>query len=90
MFEIVYSSKINKDIAKHQKAGNKKILSKLEVIIEEIRIDPRDGTGKPERLKYYDGQEIYSRRLDGKHRLIYEIIEDKITILLISAYGHYD
>ncbi|NLJ00054.1 MAG: Txe/YoeB family addiction module toxin, partial [Bacteroidales bacterium] len=46
------------------------------------------GTGKPEALKgNRKGQ--WSRRITREHRLIYEIHEDIITVLIISASGHY-
>ena len=33
---------------------------------------------------------VYSRRIDKKHRLIYEVFEDKKRVALLSVYGHYD
>lgn len=30
------------------------------------------------------------RRINRKHPLIYEIREEIITVLMLSAYGHYD
>ena len=49
---------------------------------------PYSGTGKPELLKHnYAG--YYSRRITQKHRLIYEINDQEITVLILSAAGHY-
>ncbi|NOR80577.1 MAG: hypothetical protein GQ529_07040 [Methyloprofundus sp.] len=41
-------------------------------MIREIMIEPREGTGKQERLKYLE-QEAYSRRINQKDRLVYTI-----------------
>ncbi|WP_238542139.1 Txe/YoeB family addiction module toxin [Cecembia lonarensis] len=49
---------------------------------------PETGTGKPEKLKYYR-QNIWSRRIDRKHRLVYLIEETKIVVTVLGAYGHY-
>jgi len=32
----------------------------------------------------------WSRRISQKHRLIYMIDNEKVIVLLLSAYGHYD
>lgn len=62
---------------------------KVQKFIDELRAHPRTGTGKPERLKHYKN-ETWSRRINRKHRLVYEIKEEIITVKVISAYGHYD
>ena len=57
--------------------------------LNEIQDHPRTGTGKPERLKHYKN-ETWSRRINRKHRLVYEIKEEIITVKVISTYAHYD
>ncbi|AFY77267.1 toxin-antitoxin system, toxin component, Txe/YoeB family [Pleurocapsa sp. PCC 7327] len=49
---------------------NRKISLRLLSLVEEIRRNPFIGTGKPERLKYQDGN-VWSRRLTEKDRLVY-------------------
>jgi Txe/YoeB family toxin of toxin-antitoxin system len=47
------------------------------------------GTGKPKPLSYgKTGQ--WSRRITAKHRLVYSVDDEKITVLMITASGHYD
>jgi len=41
-----------KDIKRHRKSGDKKLLQKIEVLLEELIQHPRTGTGKPELLKH--------------------------------------
>lgn len=57
--------------------------------IREMIISPRKGTGKPERLKYFD-KEVYSRRINHKDRLVYTIYEYKEEIDISSCRGHYE
>jgi toxin YoeB len=57
-------------------------------LIREMMEDPRHGTGKPERLKYFN-KEVYSRRINQKDRLIYTIYESAKEIDITSARGHY-
>ncbi len=90
MYEILYSDKSVKDIKKHDKNGNKKLVKKISGFIAELQKHPREGTGQVERLKHYGDREVYSRRIDREHRLVYEIEEDRVLVLLISAYGHYE
>lgn len=63
----------------------KKILKLLDDIAEH----PREGIGKPETLKGYNGN-VYSRRISGHDRIIYEIFETQIMVSVMSIGGHYD
>ena len=77
-----------KDIEAHKKAGQKSIITKINTLIDELREHPTTGTGKPEALKG-DRKGQWSRRITQEHRLIYEISEDIITVVLVSAHSHY-
>ena len=57
--------------------------------VREVIESPRTGTGKPERLKYFE-KEVYSRRVNLKDRMIYTIYEDLKEIDISSFRGHYD
>lgn len=72
-----------KDIQRHKNSGDKKLLQKLEILLNELREHPRTGTGQPEKLKYD------SRRINKKHRLIYDIHDEIVTVMVLSAYAHY-
>ena len=58
-------------------------------MVRELTVKPRQGTGKPERLKYFE-KEVYSRRVNHKDRLIYTIYEEQKEIDISSFRGHYD
>lgn len=89
-YEILYADKFYEDIKKLQKSGQKKLVNKIADLIRELKISPREGIGKPEELVGYGNRAVWSRRVDKKHRLVYEIFDDKIEIIVLSAYGHYD
>jgi toxin YoeB len=59
---------------------------KIIKLIQEVQRDPFQGIGKPEKLKH-DLSGFWSRRIDKEHRLVYEVLEDKIRIL--SCRFHY-
>ena len=56
-------------------------------LIAEALRTPRVGTGKPERLKHYDG-EVWSRRVTQEHRFVYDLTDGVLTV--ISLRFHYD
>ncbi|PHH99041.1 Txe/YoeB family addiction module toxin [Fusobacterium polymorphum] len=65
---------------------DKKIFKKINELIKDIeRNGVLNGIGKPEALKHRKG---YSRRIDEKNRLIYEIINGQLYIL--NCKGHYE
>jgi len=69
--------------------NEKKAFAKAQILITELTEHPRTGTGKPEPL---GGDRVgqWSRRINKKHRLIYEIHDNEVVVVVISAYGHYD
>jgi toxin YoeB len=74
-----------KRLKKSETAAYKKFQKLLIELIEH----PYAGTGKPEPMKHdYTG--CYSRRITKKHRLVYKVSEQEITVLILSTSGHYD
>lgn len=63
-----------------------KILSRINKLIRDIERTPFTGLGKPELLKF-DLSGKWSRRINGTHRLVYEINNDKLIIY--SCRYHY-
>jgi len=86
---VKYLSKAQEHLFAYKKAGNKNALAKIETIEEELKVHPRTGIGKPERMKHKK-EEIWSRRIDQKNRMTYEIEENIVTVSVVSAIGHYD
>lgn len=87
-YRLDYTDKTKRDIAFHKKSGNQSLLKKLFKILQEIANHPYTGTGKPEQLKH-QLTGLWSRRLNQKHRIIYEVIEDMKIVIIHSVKGHY-
>lgn len=65
---------------------DKKILKRINLLIKDIKRSPFEGIGKPEPLRF-ELQGCWSRRINGEHRLVYEISDDELII--ISCRFHY-
>lgn len=88
MYQVKITIPAQLHINAYLKAGNKILIKKIDKILNELRVHPYTGIGKPERLKYFNGN-IWSRRVDSKNRIVYSIEESVITVTVISAAGHY-
>ncbi|MEH2123036.1 Txe/YoeB family addiction module toxin [Nostoc sp.] len=55
-------------------------------LVEEIRRNPFEGRGNPERLRYYDAN-IWSRRITQTDRIVYVVSDDRVEF--IQARYHY-
>jgi toxin YoeB len=86
--EIEYTKDAEENMLFWIKSGNKKVLKKIQLLVEDIKKTPFSGIGKPEPLKYKH-QGKWSRRIDLEHRLIYEFFERKNKIYIYSLKGHY-
>ncbi len=73
-YKLDFSKQAFKDIQFHKKAGNKTVSKKLLLLLNEITETPLNGTGKPEQLKHKLAG-CWSRRINGEHRLVYEVEE---------------
>jgi len=60
--------------------NDRKKALKIIKLIREVQRNPFEGTGQPEALKH-DLSGCWSRRIDQEHRLVYEVLDDKIRIL---------
>jgi toxin YoeB len=83
---LVFTENAWEDYLSWQKQ-DKQMLKKINVLIKEVQRNPYEGIGKPEPLKY-DLAGFWSRRIDREHRLVYQILEDKL--LVYSCRFHYD
>jgi toxin YoeB len=84
--EVIYRDEALKDIAYLKKSGQKTIKLKISKLIEDIKLHPYSGLGKPEALKY-ELTGLWSREIDKKNRLVYKIVKDEIHV--VSLRGHY-
>ena len=74
--------------------SNKRIINKIHQLLESIEDKYDYGIGKPERLKWYQERLLYSRRIDEKNRIVYEVFLDSnevycVRIVILQIIGHY-
>lgn len=86
-YELLFSTKAEEDLQQLKKS-EPKVFQKAIKLINELRLHPKIGTGKPEELKY-QLTGFWSRRLNQKHRIVYKIDDEKIIVMIVSAKGHY-
>jgi len=85
-YTINLSDKADKGLSRIYKSGDKKSITRIERIFEELKHHPYEGIGKPEALKHqYKG--FWSRRINEKDRLIYEVRECNFHIHYISFWA---
>ena len=87
-YEIKVTQGADKVIKKWAKS-NPRLYRKYQKLYHELRDHPRTGIGHPEPL--VGGQSItYSRRITDHDRIIYDIYDDVVTVLVIEMEGHYN
>ena len=86
MYNIVYTKKAINDIPKLKSA---KLDKKARALIEIIKENPYKTSPTYEKLMG-DLTGAYSRRINIKHRLVYEVLEEEKTVKIISLWTHYD
>ena len=88
MYNIEYRNQALLDIARLKKS-EPKAYQKVVLFIEELKEHPKTGTGHPEPLKGKpEGR--WSRQITKKHRLVYQIMDQQVIVLILTAYGHYE
>jgi toxin YoeB len=71
----------------HWHSVDKKMLKRINRLLEDTLRDPFAGIGKPEPLRHVL-QGSWSRRIDGEHRSVYLVEGDDIVVL--QARYHYE
>lgn len=85
-YKIVYTKKSLKDIPKLKAS---KLDQKARNLIALIKENPWQTPPAYERLRG-DLQGAVSRRINIQHRLVYQVIEEELTVKIISMWTHYE
>ncbi|MDI6552359.1 Txe/YoeB family addiction module toxin [Leuconostoc falkenbergense] len=86
MWQIDLKKSVLKDLAKIKKSG---LTKQFDDIYKQLKVDPYSPTQRFEKLKPpVDGK--YSRRVNGQHRVVYQINNETKIVTILSAYGHYE
>jgi toxin YoeB len=86
MKNIIFTGQAYEDFIEWAQT-DKKIFSRIDLLIKSISRTPYEGIGKPEPLKH-ELSGFWSRRIDDKHRLVYRIVENG-EIEIATCKNHY-
>ncbi|MDR1235376.1 MAG: Txe/YoeB family addiction module toxin [Holosporaceae bacterium] len=82
---IKYSKRMLSDSLKLKQAGLKE---KTQRLLDILAQNPYATPPYFEKLMGFEN--VYSRRINIKHRLVYQVFKDKMTVKILSLWGHYD
>lgn len=87
MYAVEYSKSADKTLKKWKKS-NPRLFKKATAILIDIMEHPRTGIGHPEPL--VGGKDItYSRHITADDRIIYDIYDEHVYVLVIQLEEHY-
>ena len=86
MFTIAYTKTALKDIPKLKAAH---LDGKAKALIATVRENPYQNPPPYEKL-VGDLNGLYSRRINGQHRLVYEVFEREQIVKIVSLWSHYE
>ena len=84
--EIVYSKKSFKDYERLKQYP--KLVEKVKSLVKLLEDNPFSTPPTYEKLIGF--KNVYSRRINAQHRLIYEVREDEQTVVIIRMWTHYE
>ena len=88
IYKVNFTPEAKKVLVKIKKS-NPKLWKKVEQVLHELVENPKVGTGHPEPLK--GGRSItYSRRLSAHDRIIYDVYDNNLIVLVLQLEGHYN
>lgn len=88
MYAVEYSKAADKTLKKWKKS-NPILFKKATTILIDIMEHPRTGIGHPEPL--VGGKDItYSRHISADDRIIYDIYDEYVYVLVIQLEEHYN
>lgn len=85
-YELFYTKRAQKDSKKLQQAGLKPQAEKL---LSVLRENPWQSPPRYEKL-VGELAGAYSRRINIKHRLVYEVLEDQRAVKILAMWTHYE
>ena len=84
--EIVYSKQSFKDYEKLKQFPA--LVEKVKALIELLSRNPFETPPSYEKLVGFGN--VYSRRINVQHRLIYEVRKEENTVVIIRMWTHYE
>lgn len=84
--EIVYSKQSYKDYEKLKQFSS--LVKRVKLLIELLENNPFETPPTYEKLVGFNN--VYSRRINNQHRLIYEVRKEEGVIVIIRMWTHYE
>lgn len=84
--EIVYSKQSYKDYEKLMQYPA--LIEKVKSLIELLKDNPYATPPSYEKLIGF--KEVYSRRINAQHRLVYEVRKEENVVVIIRMWTHYE
>jgi toxin YoeB len=76
--KLIFAEKAWEDYLHWQKT-DKKMLTRINTLIKDIKREPFEGIGKPEALKHALSG-YWSRRINDEHRIVYKIYQNSVLV----------
>ena len=85
---IAYTPQAREDWEIVKRGGLKLLSERIQYLLDAIRKDP---FCSPPPFKKLTGdlRIVHSRRINQKHRLVYQVIAEENTIKILACWGHY-
>jgi len=87
MYQVEFTTRAIKEALVLEKS-DRQAYKKLSRLLVELALNPFTGSGKPEKLKYRHNE--WSRRITGKHRLVYSVNDETVIVIVLSVSKHYE
>ena len=87
-YTLIFTDVSLGDLALHDKAGNQATIKRIDRILKELETTPFVGIGNPHPLNY-DYAGMWSRHINKKDVIIYDVNETEKTVRIYSARYHY-
>lgn len=84
--EIVWTKQSFKDYEKLKQYPV--LVAKVQALVELISKNPFEAPPSYEKLIGFDN--VYSRRINVHHRLVYEVRKEENTVIIIRMWTHYE
>ena len=84
--EVVFSKQSFKDYEKLKQYPS--LVSKVKALVELLKDNPY--TTPPTYEKLLGFKEVYSRRINAQHRLVYEVRKEENVVVIIRMWTHYE
>jgi Txe/YoeB family toxin of toxin-antitoxin system len=85
-WRVVFTKQAQKDARKIAHSG---LRDKAQELLDLLRADPRQSPPPFEKL-VGDLAGAYSRRINIRHRLVYQVLDDEHTVKVIRMWTHYE